>query len=101
LSSEISNTEALNLDWPRGVISLSHVALPFSPDDALYGEFRPESRDVLYLGEISIRGERGLMRISSDWLLRLRYNPFYTVLETRIFEWLDKDADRHEIATAN
>ena len=56
LSSDVSNTEALNLDWPRGVISLSHVALPFSPYDALYGAYRPENRNVLYLGEISIRG---------------------------------------------
>ncbi len=29
------------------------------------------------------------MRISSDWLLRLRYNPFYSVLEQRVVEWLD------------
>ena len=101
LSSDVSNTEALNLDWPRGVISLSHVALPFSPYDALYGAYRPENRNVLYLGEISIRGERGLMRISSDWLLRLRYNPFYNILETRIFEWLDKDAERNDIAAEN
>ena len=29
------------------------------------------------------------MRISSDWLLRLRYNPFYPFLEARTLEWFD------------
>lgn len=100
LSAKVTKTEALNLDWPRGVISLSHVALPFSPHDPLYGEFPPDSTDVLYLGQIGIRGERGLMRISSDWLLRLRYNPFYTVLEARVLEWVDNGAGQHGFTIA-
>jgi len=88
-SDAISETEALKLEWPRGVISLSHVALPFPPDDPLYGAIRPEDRNALFLGQAEIRGERGLMRISSDWLLRIRYNPFYSVLESRVLGWLD------------
>jgi hypothetical protein len=100
LSAKIAKTQALNLDWPRGVISLSHVALPFSPHDPLYGEFPPDNRNVLYLGQISIRGERGLLKISSDWLLRLRYNPFYSVLEERVFEWLDNGAGERGVAYA-
>jgi hypothetical protein len=100
LSAKIAKTQALNLDWPRGVISLSHVALPFSPHDPLYGEFPPENRNVLYLGQISIRGERGLLKISSDWLLRLRYNPFYTVLEERVFEWVDNGAGERGVTYA-
>jgi len=92
LSAKVSKSEALNLDWPRGVISLSHIALPFSPRDPLYGEYPPDSPQDLYLGQIDIRGERGLLRISSDWLLRLRYNPFYTVLEARVLEWVDNGA---------
>ena len=97
LSAKVTRTDALHLEWPRGVISLSHVALPFSPHDPLYGEFPPDSKDVLYLGQIGIRGERGLLKISSDWLLRLRYNPFYTVLETRVLEWLDNDAGQYGV----
>ena len=100
LSATVTKTEVLNLDWPRGVISLSHVALPFSPHDPLYGEFPPDSTDVLYLGQIGIRGERGLLRISSDWLLRLRYNPFYTVLEARVLEWLDNGVGQHGFTIA-
>lgn len=93
-AAEFSTTEALNLEWPRGVISLSHVALPFAPDDPLYGQYPPEDRNTLFLGQAEIRGERGLLKISSDWLLRLRYNPFYSVMEDRVLEWLDSPGSR-------
>ena len=88
-SQDILTTESLGLAWPASVISLSHVALPFSPDDPLYGRIPPEHDDVIYLGQVQIRGERGLLRISSDWLIRLRYNPFYSVLETRALDWVN------------
>ncbi len=88
-SQDILTTESLGLAWPTSVISLSHVALPFSPDDPLYGRIPPEHDDVIYLGQVQIRGERGLLRISSDWLMRLRYNPFYSVLETRALDWVN------------
>ena len=87
-AAEFSNTEALNMEWPKGVISLSHVALPFAPNDPLYGLFPPEDNNTLFLGQMEIRGERGLMKISSDWLLRIRYNPFYSVLESRVLDWV-------------
>ncbi len=91
LSAEIS-TEELDLSWPSGVISLSHVALPFPPDDPLYGrrEFTPD--DALNLGQLEIQGERDLLKFPADWLLRLRYNPFYDFLESRALQWLD-DSD--------
>ena len=87
-SLEMSAAEPLGLAWPRGVISLSHVALPFPPDDPLYGRRPPDNDDVLFLGEMSIQGERGLLKLPTDWLLRLRYNPFYDYLERRVLEWL-------------
>ena len=83
-------TRPLELSWPRGVISLSHVALPFPPDDPLYGAVRPSEPGQLYLGQLDIRGERGLMLLSSDWLLRLRHNPFYSILEERVVDWVSK-----------
>jgi alpha-beta hydrolase superfamily lysophospholipase len=88
-SAEPSKTEPLNLVWPRGVISLSHVALPFPPEDPLYGKGPPRKEDIIFLGQMAIQGERGLLKISSDFLIRLRYNPFYAFLETRVLEWLD------------
>ncbi len=88
-SAEVTAIEMLDMEWPRGVISLSHVALPFPPEDPLYGAFRPDDRNVLFLGQAEVRGERGLMKISSDWLLRIRYNPFYAVLESRVLDWVE------------
>ena len=38
---------------------------------------------------MAIQGERGLLQFPADWLLRLRHNPFYDLLEARVFEWLD------------
>ena len=90
-SLDISKIEMLNLAWPRGVISLSHVALPFSPEDPLYGQHPPESDDIIFLGQIALQGERGLLKIPGDFLMRLRYNPFYSYLETRVVDWLDKE----------
>ena len=88
LSAEVSTTP-LNLAWPGGVISLSHVALPFSPDDPLYGRYPPENENIIFLGERAIQGERGLLRLSGDWLLRLRHNPFYGFLENRVIDWVE------------
>jgi alpha-beta hydrolase superfamily lysophospholipase len=83
-----TRVELLDHAWPRGVISLSHVALPFPPDDPLYGRRDPAATS-LNLGEIDIRGERGLLLFPSDWLLRLRFNPFYDVLESRAIDWVE------------
>jgi hypothetical protein len=38
---------------------------------------------------MAIQGERGLLQFSSDWLLRLRFNPFYDFIEARTSEWMD------------
>jgi hypothetical protein len=32
---------------------------------------------------MAIQGERGLLALPLEWLLRLRYNPFYDYLEAR------------------
>ena len=88
LSAEVSSNEPLDLAWPRGVISLSHVALPFPPDDPLYGRRPPGNDDVLFLGQMAIQGERDLLKLPADWLLRLRYNPFYDYLQWRVLEWV-------------
>jgi hypothetical protein len=87
-SAEVSAAEPLNLAWPQGMISLSHVALPYPPGDPLYGQRPPGNEDVLFLGQMSIQGERGLLKISPSWLLRLRHNPFYDYFERRVLEWV-------------
>lgn len=92
LSNELK-TRPLNLAWPRGVISLSHVALPVPPDDPLYGQRQYSMDSVPNLGQLDIQGERGLLKFPSSWLLRLRYNPFYDFLENRVIEWMDEQAN--------
>lgn len=87
-SADVSETNPLNLAWPEGVISLSHVALPVPPDDPLYGQRPPDNEDLLYLGQMAVLGERGLFILPADWLLRIRHNPFYAYLETRVLEWI-------------
>jgi alpha-beta hydrolase superfamily lysophospholipase len=87
-SGKVLKDESLNLVWPAGVISLSHVALSFPPDDPLYGRWPPDTKDIIFLGQIAIKGERDLLKISNDWLLRMRYNPFYDFLERRSLAWI-------------
>ena len=79
----------MNLAWPRGVISLSHVALPFPPDDPLYGQRPPEDENELFLGQMAIQGERDLLKIPYSFLVRIRYNPFYAYTEQRVLDWLN------------
>ncbi len=83
-----SRTEYLGLDWPAGVFSLSHVALPFPANDALYGQRRPERSRQIFLGQQAMQGERGVLKIPGDFLLRLRHNPFYEYQKERVLQWL-------------
>ena len=89
------NNGQLKAVWPPGVISQSHVSLPISTNDPLYGQRSPENEDFLFLGQMAIQGERGLLRIPADWMLRLRYNPFYDFLENRALEWVDNTNELH------
>ena len=70
--------------------SLSHVALPFPPDDPLYGRHPPENKGELFLGTQALQGERGVLRVPDNFLLRLRHNPFYEYLEERTLNWLSR-----------
>lgn len=88
-SSAPAQTGVLGTAWPPGVISLSHVALPVSPDDPVYGQHHPGKEGFIFLGKVAIQGERGLLKISTDWMVRLRYNPFYDYLEGRTLDWIN------------
>ena len=78
----------LGLKWPPGVYSLSHVALPFPPDDTVYGGFPSGPGPGIQLGNLAFRGERGALAISASTQLRLRWNPFYPWLEERTVKTL-------------
>lgn len=83
--------DPLQLAWPESVYSLSHVALPFSDTDPWYGAGDNESQgDVLRLGAMEKRGERGVFGVSMDQLSRLRYNPFYDYMLQRTEQFIDR-----------
>ena len=77
--------------WPTGVYSLSHVALPFSPADPIYGAQDPDLSDSIFLGKVALYSERGLLSVSGDGLMRLRHNPFFGYVEKRIVAFVNDD----------
>jgi alpha-beta hydrolase superfamily lysophospholipase len=78
----------LDLTWPRDVFSLSHVALPFPPDDPLYGYLSERDVHHVNLGRVQMHGENGVLAIP-DWVLtRQRSNPFHSYMLERIDDFL-------------
>jgi alpha-beta hydrolase superfamily lysophospholipase len=74
-------------EWPRGIYSLAHVALPFSPSDPVYGGPLAGESTGIQLGNLALRGERGVLLVSGTDLLRLRWNPFFDYVESRVLEF--------------
>ena len=77
----------LGMWYPADVFSLSHIALPFPADDPLYGGTPdPAKRNEfgINLGSLALRGEIGVLAVSSDTLLRISYNPFFPYLLERV-----------------
>ncbi len=81
-STEFISTD-LGLSWPKQIYSLSHIAIVFPPDDALYG-ITPSTDTGLHLGNIELKGERNLLKIPAGDLMRLRCNPFFDYMTERI-----------------
>ncbi|MFA6205055.1 MAG: alpha/beta hydrolase, partial [Methylocystis sp.] len=87
-------TQALGLQYPKGVFSLSHVALPFPLGDSLYGLTPDETENFgVHLGSLAPRGERGTLIVSLDALLRMSSNPFFSYMAQRIEEHLPARPD--------
>ena len=84
--TDVIESRALGLMWPQGVYSLSHVAIPFPPDDPVYGAGRVVGSDYqgLPLGALSPRGETRLLIAPVGQLMRLRHNPFFSYTEARV-----------------
>ena len=99
-SRGVTRTTLLDLYWPKDVYSLSHVCLPFSKNNPLYGQLSPQSSPgqppAFNLGDAVFRGERGLLKIPYADILRLKWNPFYDYLmtRTRSFIFSGEQSDR-------
>jgi hypothetical protein len=91
---------ALDLAWPAGLFSLSHVALPFPVEDGLYG-LAPSAQDQfgVRLGTIAPRGENGVLVMSLDALLRISSNPFFPYMRERIEALMPRGAGTQSATT--
>jgi alpha-beta hydrolase superfamily lysophospholipase len=87
------------LRWPNDVISLSHVALPFRPDDPVYGVLPGSGANGLpSLGSLALRGEEGALQFPLGSLARLRSNPFWAVIEDQVRQAVADDLARRPLA---
>ena len=79
----------LGLSWPRQVHSLSHVAVPFPPTDPLYG-IAPDPRELygVRLGTLAPRGERKVLALPIENLMRMSCNPFFPYMAERVVQAL-------------
>ncbi len=75
-------------EWPKGFVSLSHVAVPIPPDDPVYGA--SPAPDTIPLGTIRMRAEPGALMIPDSLFVRARYNPFYELMEQHVVQWLSQ-----------
>jgi alpha-beta hydrolase superfamily lysophospholipase len=79
----------LDLAWPAGVYSLSHVAVPFPPSDPVYGVEPSPAGPPFPFGRLEVKGERGLFLVPPGHLSRLRYNPFFAVVRAELLAFLE------------
>ena len=89
-SSKIEECDT-GLSWPEDVYSLSHVALPIPSDDPVYGGDEAGPSPGVSLGDIALRGEKGVLRVPAADMLRLRYNPFHSYLRHRVLVFMGLD----------
>jgi len=89
--SRSMDSTPLSISWPPEVYSLAHVAIPFPPDDPVYGvKMNVNTRySGLPLGRLQPRGETGLLTVSVGQLMRLRHNPFFAYVEERLLHEID------------
>ena len=60
------------------------MALPFAATDPVYGPSGASTSPGLHLGDLALRGEHGVLQVPASEMLRLRWNPFYPLMEQRI-----------------
>jgi alpha-beta hydrolase superfamily lysophospholipase len=83
--------ETTKLRWPKGVYSLSHIAIPFAANDEVYGDgsgMRDKEGRVIF-GALAPRGERGVLELTPDYFLRARHNPFFAYQAMHLSQWLE------------
>lgn len=87
-NSDVVTESPLELEWPRGVFSLSHSSIPFPPDDPVYGAKADPKYPGIHLGRINALGETGVLLFSAEEVIKLRYNPFHSYMVQRVKEFV-------------
>ncbi len=81
----------LGLAWPDQLFSLSHLAVPFAPNDPLFGIEPDMSVDYGWrLGQLAPRGEKGVLQVPIDQFMRLNCNPFFSYQLERMRRFVAK-----------
>ena len=78
----------LPYNWTNSIFSLSHLAMPISMNDGLYGVSNSQKSIGIKLGQLSMYGESTVLEISPSAQLRQRWNPFQGYITHRIEEFL-------------
>lgn len=84
-------SKKLDLYWPPQLFSLSHLAMPISYKDPLYGDKNAPKSPGLTLGHMALYGETSVLQMSGSSLLRQRWNPFHDYTKQRVLEFLELD----------
>ena len=75
------SSEPLGLEWPRDMFSLSHVALPFPPRrSALRRRKRGREETEACARPRRTRGEKDVLVVPIDALMRVSWNPFFSYM---------------------
>jgi alpha-beta hydrolase superfamily lysophospholipase len=85
-----STTREIGLSWPDDVYSLSHIALPFAPDDPLYGHDDRSENPGVRLGRLALRGENRTLAIPTTAMTRQHWNPFFQLMSDHIRAFISK-----------
>jgi len=81
----------LGLAWPDQLFSLSHLAVPFAPNDPLFGIQPDMSVDYGWrLGQLAPRGEKGVLQVPLEQFMRLNCNPFFAYQLERMRHFVSK-----------
>ena len=81
-------TKKLDLAWPRDIYSLSHLAMPISSHDPLYGNRHAPKSPGIELGYLAMYGETSVLQTSAGSFLRQRWNPFHHYTKQRVLEFM-------------
>ncbi len=80
------------MEWPATLVSVGHVALPFRPDDPVYGVNPGSGHNGLpSIGSWLFRGEPGAVTVELGSLTRPRSNPFWSLIDEDVGAAVNSD----------